>query len=152
MNTLPSPDNLSDFAKALLAAVTGHQWWVLVSLVLVGLVWGVRKYLAPKVPFLASDAGGALLTFVLAVAGGLGTALLGGAPMSAALLGTVALVAFKVSGGWALLMHVLDPLLTKFGLHFEAAPVEAAAAQVGSAAATATAPVDPAAVVNGSGK
>jgi hypothetical protein len=152
MNSLPTPDNLADFGKALFAAVTAHQYWLLASLVLVGLVWALRKYLAPKVPFLASDAGGALLSFLVAFASGLGVALMGGTPMSAALALTVFVAAFKVSGGWALLMHLLDPLLTKWGLHFDAAATQATAAQAGSTAAAAAPPVDPAAVVNGDGK
>lgn len=147
-----TPDQMSDFGKALLGAFAGKQWWMVGSLGLVGLVWTVRKYLSPKVPFLASASGGALLTLLTALGGALVASLASGGALTWPMFTAAALIAFKAAGGWALLMHLADPLLTKWGLHFDAAAVQTQAKVEGAAAAAATPSVDPASVVNGDGK
>lgn len=132
-DTIPSPDNLGDFARALLAAVMGGQWAVLVGLVLVAVVWAARKFLAPVAPFFATDEGAftlnLLTSFLLAIA----TAVTAGG--LAAVTWPVALKALEVSflaaGGFAAVKKFALPLLMRI-------PWFAALVSRGTAAAAVT--------------
>ena len=107
-------------AKSLYDAVMHGQWALLAALVLVALVFALRKFVAPKVPFLASDAGGVLLAFFGSLGGALSTAFAAGEAFSWALLFKAAQVAFLAMGGYAALKKLfaplLDSLLKKLGL------------------------------------
>ena len=97
----------------LLAAATGKQWGVVASLLLIGLVFALRKYVAPKVPFLASDSGGVLLAFV----GGFGLALKDhfslGQAFSWAAMVAAAKLSFWAMGGYVALKKFAMPLLLR---------------------------------------
>ena len=54
------------FVQQIMAAAGAHQWLMAVPLVAIGLMWGTRKLLAGKMPWLASDQGGAVLALATA--------------------------------------------------------------------------------------
>lgn len=102
-----NPENLEAFAKlAFESAKTGNAW-MLVSLSLIGSVALVRKFLGPKIPFLQTQAGGAILNLVMAMGGATATALMSGQPMSPELALTAFKVAFSAAGGFTLVKHLL---------------------------------------------
>lgn len=105
--------DLFSVARELFAAVMGGQWALVAALALVATVFVLRKYVSPKVPFLASDAGGVLLAFVGSAAGGMATAFAAGQPFTWALLLKVVQVAFLAMGGFAALKKFLAPLAAK---------------------------------------
>jgi acyl carrier protein len=82
----PSPDDLASFAQVTLDAVQHKNWGLLASLGVVVLVWALRKWGSVKIPFLATDRGGAVLALVWGIAGAIATGLLAGAPLDLALL------------------------------------------------------------------
>lgn len=105
---LATLEGLASLAQKL--AETGNTW-LLLPLALAALVFVVRFFLAAKVPFFGTKAGGALLTLVLSLAGGLASSLLGGHGMSWQVLFDAAKIAFTAAGGWTLLKHLLGPAL-----------------------------------------
>lgn len=107
-------------AKQIFDAVSSGNWVLVAALALVLLVFVLRKFVSSKVPFLASDEGGVLLTFAGSFGGALATALAAGESASWALAFTAAKVAFLAMGGYAalkkLLLPLADRLLKKLGL------------------------------------
>ena len=102
-----NPENLEAFAKlAFEAAKTGNAWMV-ISLALIAAVFLVRKFLGPKVPFLQTQAGGAILNLVLAFAGAVASALMAGQSMNPVLALAAFKVAFTAAGGFTLVKHLL---------------------------------------------
>lgn len=99
-------------AKQLFDAVMHGQWALVAALALAAAVFALRK-LGSKVPFLASDAGGVLLTFFGALAGGLANSFAAGEGFSLALLFKSAQVAFLAMGGYAALKKLFAPLLDR---------------------------------------
>ncbi len=130
METL-DPENLEVFAKLAWQAVQTGNAWLILSFALVLVVWGVRKFLGPKVPFLQTQAGGAILTLVGSFAGAAGSALMAGQAMSPVLALAAFKVAFAASGGWTLVKHLLTLIKSadaaKIKAEAEAAGKEAAA-------------------------
>lgn len=98
----PDPDQTADFVKVLVDAVASKNWPLLAALGVVAAVWAVRKFLAPRVPFLATDRGGAILVLVTSLAGAVATALVGGAAFSLPLLVQALSVALSAAGGFNL--------------------------------------------------
>ncbi len=99
------------FTTQLLAAIQGGQWRVVVVLVAVGAIFLLRK-LGTQIPgavgtFLASNRGGALLALAFAVITGLGTALLGGTPITLKVVLDVLLLGFTAIGGWVGVRRIL---------------------------------------------
>lgn len=111
--------------KQLFDAVMGGNFALVAALALVLIVFVLRKFVGPKVPFLASDAGGVVLAFLSAFGGALATAFGAHAAFSLALLFKAAQVAFLAMGGYAALKKLLGPaldaLLQKLGLKAKAA-------------------------------
>ncbi len=103
--------DLLALASQLYAAVTSGNWYLVASLALVACVFAARKLLAPKVPFLASDAGGVLLAFAGALGGALASAFAAGEAPSWALALVAAKVAFVAMGGYAALKKLAAPLV-----------------------------------------
>lgn len=131
-------DSVEAFFSLIVSAAQSHSWMYLVAAVLMAATWGARKYLAPKVPWLASDAGGVALALLLAFFGAVVTA--GpSAALSWALLATSAKVAVTAMGGYAGLRKLVVPLLRwlmgKVGLGGAAAKIAAAEAAGASAVA-----------------
>jgi hypothetical protein len=107
MEDVLNPENLEAFAKlAFEAAKTGNAW-MLVSLGLILAVYLVRKFLGPKVPFLQTQAGGAILNLVMAFAGAIASALIAGQSMNPLLAVAAFKVAFTAAGGFTLVKHLL---------------------------------------------
>lgn len=130
-----SPDNIEQFVNLVFDAIKGGNWWLLVALGLVLVVWLVRKLLGPKVPWLQTQAGGAILNLVISFGGALATVLVTGQPMGWLVALGALKVAFTAAGGWTLVKH----LLTLLG-GADAAAIKADAEKAGEAAA-AKAPV-----------
>lgn len=107
-------------AKQIFDAIMSGQWALVAALALILVVFVLRKFVAPKVPFLASDAGGAILVLATSIFGAFGNALAAGQPLSFALAVKALQIGFAAAGGWAVLKKALLPagqwLLKKFGL------------------------------------
>lgn len=133
MDTL-TPDNLEVFAQLAWKAVQTGNAWLIFSFALVLVVYLVRKFLGPRVPFLQTQAGGAILTLVGSFAGATGSALMAGQAMNPALALAAFKVAFTASGGWTLVKHLMTLIKTadaeKIKAEAEAAGKEAAAKTV----------------------
>lgn len=105
--TTPDP-GLLDLARPVYEAVMSGQWYLAAALALVLAVALVRRYAGPKVPFLHSDAGGALLALVGSYGGAVATALAaGGAVMSPHLAWVALTVAIAAAGGYSLIKKLL---------------------------------------------
>ncbi len=112
METVATPDQLDLFFKLVLGAATAGKWAQLAALALVAVVWALRKFIAPKMPFFGTGEGGAVLTVLTSFAGAFATTLLAGAAFSWPLVWSSLQVAFLAAGGWSLAKHLL-PLLMK---------------------------------------
>ena len=108
----PSPDNVTEFAGALLAAVMSGQWPIVAAMVLVAAVWGARK-LAPRWAFFATDEGAFTLNLLTSFVLALSTALFAKAAITGALLLKALEMSFLAAGGWAALTKFLVPLLLR---------------------------------------
>lgn len=102
-----TPENLEAFARIILEAVQSSNWSLLASLALVALVWASRKFLAPKVPFLGTDAGGALLALAGGAAGAILTAVMAGSAFSWPLVLLGLKTGFTAAGGWAVIKKLI---------------------------------------------
>jgi hypothetical protein len=102
----PDALGLEALARLALTAVNDGNWPLVLALALVAAVWLVRKTVAPKVPFLASDVGGGLLALAGGVTGAVASALLGGGVLSAPLLLAGLKVGFMAAGGWSTLKRL----------------------------------------------
>lgn len=154
MQILPSPDQLSDFAKLAFDSVTSGKWQAVAALALVAAVWAVRKFVAPKVPFFGTDAGGAVMLLGTSALGGLATALLAGGALSGPMLWAAVAVAVKAAGGWTLAKRLLPlayPVLAKLGFPtlLDAHAAKEEAVQAGKDAAAAVKARSPLDVING---
>jgi hypothetical protein len=107
----------SDFVQLLVNAALSGRWPLVAALVLVGLVWVGRKLLAPKVPFFATGAGGAVLNLLTSFSVALATALLPGTAFTWSLLWVALQASLVAAGGWSLLKYLL-PLVPGLGSLF----------------------------------
>jgi len=95
----PPPDvDAAAWIKAIYTAVTSKNWGLVVGLVLVGLVFPLRKY-GPAL--LKSKMGGLLLGFATSLAGTMGAALLAGAKPDLPMIITALTTAATAAGIWA---------------------------------------------------
>lgn len=107
----PDEGSLLELAKPILAAVMAGQWLLGAATALVFAVAVARRYLVERIPFLATDAGGALLTLVGSFGGAVATALAAGGAVSLGLMWTALGVAATAAGGYALVKKlIVDPL------------------------------------------
>jgi len=94
----PAPDvDAAGWLKALYAAVTGKQWGIVVGVVLIGVVYPLRRF-GPEV--LKTPFGGLVLAFLMSLAGTLGIALAAGAGVSLGLVVTALTTAATAAGVW----------------------------------------------------
>lgn len=126
-----NPENFELFAKLLMEAAKSKNGFMLLALALILAVFLTRKFLASRVPFLGTKAGGALLVFVQAFAGAVATALTAGEPMSWPLALMALKVALTGAGGWTLLKDVFSLLKSKTADDAKAAATEAGAKAAG---------------------
>ncbi len=97
-----------DLARPVYDAVVHGNYALAAAAFLVLAVALVRRYAGPKVPFLHSDAGGALLTLVGSFGGALATALAaGGAVFSGHLAWVAFMIAITAAGGYGLIKKLL---------------------------------------------
>lgn len=112
-------------AKQIFDAVMGGHWALVAAAVLMLAVYLLRKFGAGKIPFLATDAGGALTVLATSELGALANALAAGQPLSWGLVWQALSVGFAAAGGWAILKKALLPAfdwaLIKVGLKKAAA-------------------------------
>lgn len=70
--TLVDPGvDVGAYLKALANAFENSDWRYLASLLIVGVVWGLRKWGAPRYPWFGTDRGGAALALLCGVGGAL---------------------------------------------------------------------------------
>lgn len=99
----PAPDPESDtggFLKAIYDAATSGKWKVLAGLVLVGLVFLTRKWIAPRVKWFSTKLGGATLALLLSLGATFGLALASGAALSIGMALSALSTAVTAAGLW----------------------------------------------------
>ena len=99
--------------QGLLNAFQSRNWTMVAALLLIGVVALIR-YAAPKLhgatgAWLNSNRGGSTLVLVCGILGAIGTALFGGAHISAQLILSGVLVGVMASGGWNVVWDLLSP-------------------------------------------
>ncbi|TQF09182.1 hypothetical protein FJV41_45945 [Myxococcus llanfairpwllgwyngyllgogerychwyrndrobwllllantysiliogogogochensis] len=103
----PNPEQFEAFAQLLLDAVTSRNYALLAALVVVLLVYLLRKFGGAFIPFLRTDRGGAVLVLGVSLAGAVANALAAGAPFSLALLVTALKVALTAAGGFTVIKRLV---------------------------------------------
>ncbi|NTX16164.1 hypothetical protein HUA76_35880 [Myxococcus sp. CA056] len=103
----PNPEQFDVFAQLLFNAVTSQNYALVASLVVVLLVYLLRKFGGAFVPFFNTDRGGAVLVLGVSLAGAVANALAAGAPFSLALVLTAVKVALTAAGGFTLVKRLL---------------------------------------------
>lgn len=111
-----SLESVLELARPVFDAVMAGQYPLAAALALVLLVAVARKWLAPRVPFFGSDAGGALLALAGSFGGAVATALLAGATLSWSVAWTALGVAFTAAGGYSLVKRLGGALLARIPL------------------------------------
>lgn len=107
----PAEQSVFDLLMPAVNAFKGGAWALGASLLLVAGVAAARQYAAPRVAFLRTDAGGALLLLVGAFGAAL-AASLATSSLSAGLAWGALKLAVITSGGWSLAKKlIVDPLL-----------------------------------------
>jgi len=96
------------FFKSTYDAAKSGQWWMLVSLIVIGLVWAARKW-AKKIDFFTTDRGGALLAISVGILGGMAHGILADGTPTLAMLTESIKVTVGAIGGYAGLKKVLFP-------------------------------------------
>lgn len=88
--------------EALLLAAKNGQWLVVAGFVLTGIIWGVRKLVAPKIKWFNTDFGGMVLAFGVSAAASVTTMLISGMSVSVSGVAMAALTAGLLAvGGWS---------------------------------------------------
>lgn len=106
-------DALGDLLRQLFESFSKGQTALAGVLALILAVRLVREYVAPKVPWLRSDVGGASSLLLLAFAGSLASALVAGSALSWPLAWGALKLAVAAAGGYTLVRRLLLPLLEK---------------------------------------
>ncbi len=103
-----NPEDISSLFTALGEAVKSGNWRYLAAILVCGGVFWGGKLLAKKFPFFASSKGKATLTLVLAVFGGVATAMASGAVPGFSDLTAAVGIALTAAGGWSLAKPFLE--------------------------------------------
>ncbi len=131
--TIPDPANTDAFLQAIVEAITGGQWRVVVVLVSVGAIWALRTG-GIKIPgavgaFLATNRGGAILALAFAVISGLGTFVIAGKAITLKAVIDILLLGFTTIGGWVGIRRILGmDVASQAAQQFTPAPAGSAAA------------------------
>lgn len=136
-----NPDDALSLIKAIIDAAGGKNWLLLVPVSALLLVFLVRKFVGPKVPWLQTDRGGALLALLGAIASAVVSAAVVPGPKSAL---SVAMAAVTFLLGNQLLFTWLNKLLSPTGPD----AVKAVDAKVATVTSNATAPTVAATGIN----
>jgi hypothetical protein len=98
---VPSPDtDAAGWLKALYTALTTKAWTPLVGLVMIGLVYGIRRVLVPAWSWLGTALGGLVLSFTLSLLSTLGAAFAVGTGFSWSLVLAALSTAAAAAGIW----------------------------------------------------
>jgi hypothetical protein len=114
-----TPETLQGLAELAIGAAKTGNWALLLSLALGIVVFLVRKFVGPKVPFLQTQLGGALLTLVGSFGAAITETLAKGTGFGWETALAALKVAFTAAGGWTLIKHLLtafkpvDPVAIK---------------------------------------
>lgn len=110
---VPSDASLLDLARPVFDAFSGGHYAYAGALLVILLVAIAKRYLAPKVKFLNTDAGGAVMALALAMATAMAAGLAApGAVITSALLKSSALIGVGAAGGYTVIKDLLiEPLL-----------------------------------------
>jgi hypothetical protein len=107
----PDLGDLLELAKPVLDAILAGQYWLAAAGALILAVGLVRRYVVPKVPFLQTDAGGTLLTFVVSFGGAMATSIAASAGIfSLALVKPAFGLAFAAIGGFLAVKRLVIPV------------------------------------------
>lgn len=122
--TAPDPGaDVPGFAKLLWTTVQDKDWGKLIFLSVTAMVWALRKYLGPKVPFLNTEAGLVVLHFAVSFSGVLATSWPAGTKINAHALLMALYGGFIAAGGW----HIIENLWSHFKKVGSGAPAAAKA-------------------------
>lgn len=105
-----SDGSLVDLARPVLEALMSGKPGLATALALVFATAAARRYLAPRVPFFASDAGASVLVLVGAFGAAAAAAISGGATWSPALAWKALAIAVPTAGGFSLLKPIVRAL------------------------------------------
>ena len=111
--SLPAPDDVAGLSQLVISAVQSGNWALVASLVVMGLVAGLRRWVPESTgagKWLRSKVGGILANLVLSLAGSLATLLLAGGTFSLPLLFQALSVALGASGTWSVYKNIREAL------------------------------------------
>jgi hypothetical protein len=107
---IATPDaDPSGFLRLLVDAATSGKWKVLAGLVLMGLVFITRRWIAPRVKWFQSRSGGVALGVALSLLATFGLALAASVPLTLSLTLSALSTAVTAAGLWTWLQHLLSP-------------------------------------------
>lgn len=110
---LPAPDDVAGLSQLVISAVQSGNWALVASLVVMGLVAGLRRWVPESTDagkWLRSKVGGIVTNLVLSLAGSLATLLLAGGTFSLSLLFQAISVALGASGTWSIYKNIREAL------------------------------------------
>lgn len=110
---LALPTTLDGFLQLIWSAGHDGNWPLLAMIGLIGAVYGSRKLLAKKFPWLTSDMGGTVLALLVSFLGGAAAAFAPGAVFNGALVLSALKMGFLAIGGYGVLKKLLHPLFVR---------------------------------------
>jgi hypothetical protein len=100
---LPTPEDPKEYVGALVTSLKDSEWRISIALVLMGVIWAVRKWGTEKVAWLGSKWGGIVLALVLGVVAQVITQLQTGAPWGRGFIMNALILGVLASGFWTML-------------------------------------------------
>ena len=97
----PPPLGLDEVLGLVATAARDRNWALLASCAVLGTVWCIRRFGAERVPWLATDKGGAATSLLVAWVGGMVSAAAAGQPIDLELTLSALGVALTASGAWS---------------------------------------------------
>lgn len=90
-----------DLLQTLFEKVLSGEWLAVAAIGVVLAVYLTRRFVAPRIPFLLTDHGGAILALAGGILGGVSNAVLAGNEISFMVVQTGVTVGFVAAGGYA---------------------------------------------------
>lgn len=104
--------SILDMLKPVYSAFAGGHYAYAAALMVIVMVAGAKRYLAPRWQWLDGNAGGSVLALLASSATALSASLAGGGPVTFALLKSAMLIGVGAAGGYEMLKNlIVDPLL-----------------------------------------
>jgi hypothetical protein len=88
------------------AAIGARNWLLLVALVVLLVVWGLRRWGSRWVPWFGTDTGGAVLALIVGAVGAAATELAAGKPLTLAVVVGGLSLGFTAAGGWSVVKRL----------------------------------------------